>query len=151
MTTTTTSQLEQGLHIERTIDIQAPSRIVWEALLEEIGPGMLGENRKPMQMKLEPWPGGRYYRDLGNDAGHLWGYVQVIKPPALLEITGPLFMSYAAINHVQYRLSEKSPGNSTRLSFIHRAFGDIPADHREGVAEGWAEMLENIRKAAEKH
>ena len=41
-------------------------------------------------MKIEPWPGGRWYRDLGNNAGHLWGHVQVIKPPTLLEICGPL-------------------------------------------------------------
>ena len=40
----------------------------------------------PMPMNLEQWPGGRWFRDLGNDAGHLWGYVQVLKPPTLLEI-----------------------------------------------------------------
>ena len=44
-------------------------------------------------MKLEPWPGGRWFRDLGNDNGHFWGLVQAIKRPTLLEITGPLFMS----------------------------------------------------------
>lgn len=148
--TTTLQAEQQGIHIERTIDIKAPQHIVWDALLEEIGPGSKGENGKPMHMKLEPWPGGRMYRDLGNNAGHLWGHVQVIKPPTLLEICGPLFMSYAAINHVQYRLTEKAPGNGTRLSLIHRAFGDIPADHRDGMAEGWSEVLENVRKVAEK-
>jgi hypothetical protein len=146
--TSTALQTEQGLRIERTIDINAAPRAVWDAMLEEIGPKSQGENSKPMHMKLEPWPGGRYYRDLGNNAGHLWGHVQVIKPHTLLEITGPLFMSYAATNHVQYRLVEN--GNGTRLKFIHTAFGDIPADHREGVGEGWGEMLEKIKKAAEK-
>ena len=47
-----------------------------------------------MPMKIEPWPGGRWYRDLGNDNGHFWGHVQAIKQPTLLEIYGPLFMSY---------------------------------------------------------
>jgi hypothetical protein len=43
---------------------------------------------KPLPMKIEPWPCGRWYRDLGNNRRHLWGYVQVIKPPTLLEICG---------------------------------------------------------------
>ena len=47
-------------------------------------------------MVIEPWPGGRWYRDLGNNAGHLWGHVQVIKPPTLLELCGPMFMSFPA-------------------------------------------------------
>ena len=44
-------------------------------------------------MTLEPRPGGRWFRDLGDDNGHFWGHVQAIKRPTLLEITGPLFMS----------------------------------------------------------
>ena len=47
-----------------------------------------------MPMKLEAWPGGRWYRDLGDGNGHFWGHVQAIKRPTLLEISGPLFMSY---------------------------------------------------------
>ena len=80
---------------------------------------------KPFPMKIEPWPGGRWYRDLGNNSGHFWGHVQVIKPPTLLEITGPMPMSYPAINHLQYRL--KAEGKRTRLTLHHRAMGLIPA------------------------
>jgi hypothetical protein len=47
-----------------------------------------------MPMKIEPWPGGRWYRDLGDNDGHLWRHVQAIKQPTLLEIYGPLMMSY---------------------------------------------------------
>ena len=36
-------------------------------------------------MKIEAWPGGRWYRDLGDDNGHFWGNVQAIKQPTLLE------------------------------------------------------------------
>src|SRR5882672_5328654 len=89
--TATATQSEHGLHIERTIEINAPPRIVWESLLDEIGPKSTAGEGKPMPMKLEPWPGGRWFRDLGGNAGHLWGHVQVIKPAKLLEITGPLF------------------------------------------------------------
>ena len=50
-------------------------------------------------MKIEAWPGGRWFRALGNNTGHLWDHVQSIKPPKLLEIHGPLFMSTPAISH----------------------------------------------------
>ena len=56
-----------------------------------------GSTKRPtasrMPMILETKPGGRWYRDLGGDNGHHWGFVQSIKRPALLEIWGPLFMS----------------------------------------------------------
>jgi hypothetical protein len=136
------------LHIQKDIDIDAPVAIVFESLLEQLGPGNELVDGRPFPMKLEPWPGGRWYRDLGNNAGHLWGHVQVIKPPALLEITGPLFMSYAAISHLQYRLTEQ--GKRTRLSFSHRAMGEMPAEHRQGAMLGWAHNLEWIRKRAER-
>lgn len=44
-----------------------------------------------MPMALEGWPGGRWYRDLGNNTGHFWDTVEAIKTPSLLEICGPLF------------------------------------------------------------
>ena len=105
----------------------------------------------PFPRILEAWPGGRWFRDLsggGNKAGHLWGHVQVIKPPTLLEICGPLFMSYPAISHVQYRLATEN--SATRLKFIHRAIGLIDPKHAEGVDMGWGEVLENVRKIAER-
>src|SRR5215510_399568 len=101
----------QTLRIEKQIVINAPIDIAFEALLEELGPESEMPDGKPMPMVLEAYPGGRWFRDLGNNAGHLWGHVQVIKPPALIEIWGPLMMSYPAVNHVQYRL--KADGNVT--------------------------------------
>src|SRR5690349_14225017 len=94
------NEVVQSLLIEKEILIAAPLEIAWEAMLEEIGPASQIPSGQPMPMVLEPWPGGRWFRDLGNNAGHFWGHVQVIKPPALLEITGPMFMSYPAMNHV---------------------------------------------------
>ena len=70
----------------------------------------------PMPMVLEEWPGGRWFRDLGNGQGHLWGFVQVIKPPTLIEIQGPLFMSYAVAGHVQMRLTQISDRTTLVLS-----------------------------------
>lgn len=138
----------QTLDIRRQIEINAPIEIAFEAVLEELGPGGVLPDGKPFPMKIEPWPGGRWYRDLGNDAGHLWGHVQVIKPPGLLELCGPMPMSYPATNHVQYRL--KPHGDGTLLTLHHRAMGLIPAEHRDGMPEGWEHGLERIKELAER-
>src|SRR5947207_4836418 len=112
------------LHVFKEIQIAAPIEVVFETLLAP--PGFTVD----MNLKLEAWPGGRWYRDLGNNTGHLWGHVQVIKPPNLLELYGPTMMSYAAISHVQYRLTEQ--GKGTRLSLTHRAMGEIDPKPEEG-------------------
>ena len=100
-----------------------------------------------MPMKIEPWPGGRWYRDLGDGNGHLWGHVQAIKRPTLLEITGPLFMSYAIVSNVQYRLSEMNGG--TLIKFHHQALGVIQQEHRRGIGQGWEHILSRVRERAE--
>jgi Activator of Hsp90 ATPase homolog 1-like protein len=136
----------QTICISREIEIAAPIEIAFEAMLEEIGPDGEMPGGKPFPMVIEPWPGGRWYRDLGNQAGHLWGHVQVIKPPTLLELTGPMFMSFPAINHVQYRFT--ADGEVTRLKFMHRAMGPIPEEIREGVGHGWDYGLKRIEEIA---
>ena len=128
--------------------MQASLEDTFAALLEQIGPENDTPEGNKMPMKIEPWPGGRWYRDLGDNNGHLWGHVQAIKRPTLLEIWGPLFMSYAAVSNVQYRLSEVDGG--TLIKFHHRAMGTIQDDHREGVNQGWTHILSGIRERAEK-
>ena len=134
------------LVVNQEIHVKASLETTFQALLEQIGP----ENETPeqkMPMKLEAWPGGRWFRDLGNDNGHLWGHVQSIKRPMLMEITGPLFMSYAVANNLQYRLSEEKGG--TLIRFHHKAFGVIQEEHRRGVSKGWTSMNDRIKQRAE--
>ncbi len=137
--------------IRKDTFIAASPEAVFEAVLEEIGPGSQMPDGTPFPMKIEPWPGGRWYRDLGKkggyEYGHLWGHVQVIKAPTLLELVGPMPMSYPAQNHVQYRLTPEDGG--TRLSLIHRAMGLIPKEHADGMPEGWAHGLARIKELAE--
>ena len=146
--TITDERSVQTLDIRQQERIDAPIEIVFQAMLDELGPESQMPGGKPLPMKLEPWPGGRWYRDLGNNTGHLWGHVQVIKPPTLLEITGPMPMSYAAVNHVQYRLKEEN--GKTRMTFVHSAMGLILPEHRDGMSEGWAQWLDQIREHAER-
>jgi uncharacterized protein YndB with AHSA1/START domain len=137
----------QTLKISKEETIDAPIDIVFQAVLDEIGPESQMPGGKPLPLKLEPWPGGRWFRDLGNNTGHLWGHVQVIKPPNLLELCGPLPMSYPAVNHLQYRLTAE--GDRTRLQFTHRAMGLIPQEHRDGMPEGWEFGVKRIKQLAE--
>lgn len=135
------------LNVTQEIQVRASLEATFAALLEQLGPGADTHDGKPMPMKLEPWPGGRWYRDLGDGNGHLWGHVQAIKRPTLLEICGPLFMSYAVVSNVQYRLSEIEGG--TLIAFHHFALGAIPDDHRQGIGKGWTHIFNSICARAE--
>ncbi|MGA8872708.1 MAG: SRPBCC domain-containing protein [Candidatus Acidiferrales bacterium] len=136
------------LSINEEIHVKAPLEVTFDSLLEQLGSLMGGAEDRPMPMKIEPWPGGRWYRDLGDGNGHLWGHVQAIKRPTLLEIYGPLMMSYAATSNVQYRLSEEAGG--TLIKFHHLALGAIPADHREGFGKGWNYIHTRLKERLEK-
>lgn len=147
MSATTNEQQVQSFQFTRDETINAPIEIVFAAMLDEIGPHNQMPDGKPFALKLEAWPGGRWFRDLGNNTGHLWGHVQVIKPPTILEIWGPMMMSYAAVNHVQYKLTAQ--GSGTLLKFTHQAMGLILPQHREGMPEGWGFWLKRIRETSE--
>ena len=77
--------------------MKASLETTFATLLEQLGPRNEEEDGKPMPMKIEAWPGGRWYRDLGDWNGHFGRVVQAIKWPTLLEITGPLSMSYPVV------------------------------------------------------
>jgi hypothetical protein len=148
-----TDNAEQTLEVQtfgfsRDALVAAPIEITFQAVLAELGPESQMPGGVPFPFKLEPWPGGRWFRDLGNNAGHLWGHVQVIKPPALIEICGPMFASYPASQHLQYRLTAEADG--TRLKLTHRAFGYMPRGFMEGADQGWEHGLKVIREIAQR-
>ena len=147
MTQTATSIENLTLNVVQEIHVKASLEVTFESLLEQMGPENTTPDGKLMPMKIEPWPGGRWYRDLGDNNGHFWGHVQAIKRPTLLEITGPLFASYPFVSNVQYRLTQVDGG--TLIAFRHTALGFIQDDHRGGVNKGWEWILERVRKNAE--
>lgn len=153
MSTAIESETVQTLDIRKEIFIEATPDIAFEALLEELGPGSVMPDGQAFPMKIEPWVGGRWFRDLGETGGHkyghLWGHVQVIKAPTLLELAGPMPMSFPALNHVQYRL--KAEGDGTRLTLVHRAMGLIPQDYRSGMPDGWEHGIKRIKLVAERN
>ena len=136
------------LDITQGIDIQADIGDVYRSMLHRLGEGSTNAQGESMQMTLEQWPGGRWFRDRGNGIGHLWGHVQVIKPPVLLELSGPMFMSYPALNHLELKL-EQRPGG-THVDLRHRAIGFIDPAHRQGITMGWKQILEHVAQDCSK-
>jgi hypothetical protein len=134
------------LNVTQEIHVRASLDATFAALLEQLGPyNEVGEG-KPMPMVIEAWPGGRWFRDLGEGNGHYWGTVQAIKKPTLLEICGPLFMSHPVANNLQYRLSEVPGG--TLIKFHHSAFGLLVEGDRN-VKDGWKYIHERVVRRAE--
>jgi Activator of Hsp90 ATPase homolog 1-like protein len=136
------------LDVSQEIEIKAATGDVFRSMLAELADMRPNPDADSMKLVLEQWPGGRWFRDLGNQQGHLWGFIQVIKPPTLLEIAGPMFMSYPAAGHLQLRLSPIAGG--TLVTLRHRALGMIEDQHRQGVSDGWRKILERIKEGAEK-
>jgi hypothetical protein len=137
-----------SINITEEIRVRASLSATFAALLEEMGPSNQGQHGVPMPMTLEPWPGGRWFRDLGDGNGHLWGHVQAIKKPTLLEIAGPLMMSFAVASNVQYRLKEVDGG--TLVTLRHTALGLFPPDgFRDALGQGWTKIFDRIRRRVE--
>ena len=136
------------LTVTEEVHVRASLDATFDSIVSQIGRLNETPDGQPFPMVLEPWPGGRWYRDLGSHNGHLWGHVQAIKRPTLLEIYGPLFMSYPTMSNVQYRLTEVEGG--TVIAFRHVAFGFVSDDHRKGLGTGWKAILTRIQREAER-
>lgn len=135
-----------ALNITEEINVRAPLDVTFAALLEQLGPLNEVAQDRPLPMKLEPWPGGRWFRDLGGNNGHFWGHVQAIKRPTLLEISGPLLMSHPVFNNLQYRLSAVEGG--TLIKFHHTALGLIREGDRH-VSSGWSYTHARLKERVE--
>lgn len=135
------------LTITEEIRVRASLEATFAAILEQIGPYHELEAGKPLPMIFEPRPGGRWYRDLGNDNGHCWGLVQSIKRPTLLEISGPLMMSYPTVSNIQYRLIAEDGG--TLIKFHHMAFGLLQEGHKAGFPPIWKHINGSLKARAE--
>jgi hypothetical protein len=140
--------LEQlTLTITEEIHVRAPLETTFETLLEEMGPHNETPSGDKLPMKVEAWPGGRWFRDLGENNGHFWAVVQAIKRPTLLELCGPLFLSAPVISNLQYRLTRVDGG--TLITFRHSALGFIPDEVRNNIGTGWSALHARVRRFAE--
>ena len=145
--TTTLTPIAPTFTITEEILVHATLEKTFASLLDQIGRFNETPDGRPLPMVLEPKPGGRWYRDLGGDNGHLWGFVQSIKRPTLLEIFGPLFLSTGATSNLMYRLKETD--GDTLITFTHTLVGPVPDDYHGNIGTGWAAMHARVKQAAE--
>jgi hypothetical protein len=136
------------LTVNEELHVRASLETTFETLLEEMGPHNETPYGEKLPMKIEPWPGGRWFRDLGSSNGHFWGVVQAIKRPTLLEIWGPLFLSAPVVSNLQYRLTPVEGG--TLLTFRHSALGFVPDDVRANLGSGWHVLHARVQRLAER-
>ncbi|HEY1800566.1 MAG TPA: SRPBCC domain-containing protein [Terriglobales bacterium] len=139
---------EMTLDINQSVEIKAKPEKAFQAMLHRLSKGNTRPDGQSMDMRLESKAGGRWYRDRGNGIEHLWGFVQTIKPSELLEISGPMFMSYPAINHLELKITPIG-GDSCKITLRHRAIGMIDPEHRKGVTQGWGHILNGIKGDSE--
>ena len=129
--------------IEQSVVVNGSADEVFKSVLHRFGEGNTTPNGDSLNLQIEEFAGGRWFRDRGEGVQHLWGHVQVIKPPVLLELSGPLFMSYPALNHIEIKL--EPAGETTRVTLRHRAVGMIEPSQREGFGQGWHSMLDQVK------
>jgi hypothetical protein len=139
---------EMTFEVDQQVEINASAEKAFDAVLHHLTDEFGTPGEKTMKLTLEPWPGGRWFRDLGDHQGHFWGHVQVLKRPSLIEICGPMFMSCPVSSHLQVRLTPQ--GDKTVLRLRHRAVGLIEEQHREGVSQGWAGIVQAMKSRAER-
>jgi hypothetical protein len=144
---TTAALTRDPITITEQIFVRASLEKTFASLIAQMGRLNETPDGKPLPMILEAFPGGRWYRDLGGEDGHLWAFVQSIKRPVLLELWGPLFMSNAASSNLQYRLTEADGG--TLITFRHSLLGPPPGDDRARMGQGWTALHARVRAAAE--
>ncbi|HEV8591801.1 MAG TPA: SRPBCC domain-containing protein [Pyrinomonadaceae bacterium] len=131
------------LDIEQSTDVKADIGDVFKGVLYRLGKGNAAPDGTSLNMVLEEWAGGRWFRDRGEGIQHLWGHLQVIKPPSLIELSGPMFMSYPALNHVEVKLVPVAGG--TTLTLRHRAIGMIDPEHRKNISTGWQHLFDAVQ------
>jgi len=121
--------------LEQHIDIKATPEKAFAAVLHRLGKGNTRPDGQSLEMLLEPKPGGRWYRDRGNGIGHLWGFVQVIKAPALLELSG------AHVHVVSGHQSRRGQNRTGRGGLQGGAAASRDRHHRSAASQGYGRRL----------
>ncbi len=131
------------MDVAAAITIDAPLDRTFRYFVDRIGDWLLGyPSRENLDLKLEPFAGGRIYRDLPNGASIWWATVQIYRPNERLDFAGPLFVTAPSLSHVHVEFGEDTNGAS-RVSVHHRTIGETPA-HPELVETVWAWHLDEF-------
>jgi uncharacterized protein YndB with AHSA1/START domain len=141
-----------GFQFIQELPIDAPPKKVWAALLN-VGKWftMTPDGSPPPKNVLEAWPGGRWYSEAKDGTQSLNAIVTRIEPGKLLRLSGPIGLTHLPVNNVNiFELQPKNSGKTTLLRVGQRTFGFLDADVEEKYAGGWGQLLQILKKNAEK-
>lgn len=132
------------IDIRQNISFNGPAEVIFAALTENIDEWWTEPYRQTANgaLKLECHLGGKLAEISGCGHGSIWGFVEEIKPPELLAISGRFAVKGALSGRVVFALKEE--GSETELSLSHEAIGMIPPEMTENFTQGWDDLL-NIR------
>ncbi|MGH8868965.1 MAG: SRPBCC family protein [Actinomycetes bacterium] len=134
------------LDVRTQITVGAPRAQVWDALLR-VGEWWPHRFRPDGQVALEPWVGGRFLEDWGDEGGgSLYGQVTELAPATRLAVSGPMGMSGAVASRWTMDLVDE--GEQTVVRLVHTAVGEIDDETRTSYGEGWGEVLQALGEAA---
>ena len=136
---------QYSYQIEQEVLVRASRDQVFDALTRDIGKWWAFRIAdKGSELTLEPRVGGRFFEDLGNGEGALWGTVMYIRRPEKIRLNGPLGISAPVVSNYIYELVEADGGTLLKLS--HRIFGDVDAKVEESHRTGWGKLLNRYLK-----
>jgi len=135
--------------IEQEVEIAAPPARVYQAALRETGSWFYvpTEESAHGRSAIEPFVGGRFWRDYGEEGGELYGHVTRLDRDALVRIAGTFGNRFASTSVVDLAIEAKGGGSVVRLS--HRVSGDVPEELASEFERGWECELANLRSFVE--
>jgi uncharacterized protein YndB with AHSA1/START domain len=134
------------LDVRTKVTVDAPGAQVWDALLR-VGEWWPHRFREEGQVALEPWVGGRFLEDWGDEGGGaLYGTVTEIAPGTRLAVRGPMGIRGAVASVWVVELEDT--GVQTVVSVVHTAVGEVDDETRTSYREGWGHVLDSLGAAA---
>jgi uncharacterized protein YndB with AHSA1/START domain len=126
-----------------TVEINAPRRRVWDAMITEIDVWWLPQHRMARDSKmivLEPRAGGRLYEE-ATGGGLLWYSVQMISPDESIDLFGALARRFGGPAISILHISLKEQGDQTAITIEDSLIGGFGDELGAQTHAGWAELF----------
>lgn len=138
----------RAARIHQQVEIAAPRQVVFHALTQRIGdwwgPPYLA-NPETTDLTLDLRPGGALREIWPDGGGAVWGTIEILDAPRLIQFNSRAFMPGAVAGLVTFELAES--GGVTRVTVDHRVIGMFEADRPAIHEGGWGDLLGRRLKA----
>ena len=124
--------------------IEAPIERVWRAMVVDTNEWWHREffiGPDPKALLIEPRLGGRMYEDWGDGEGMIWGHVNMVRSPELLQIVGDCSKDFGGPSRHIMTWNLEQDGGTTRLRLEHSIHGHVTAQVEENTSAGWKRLF----------